>query len=110
MKIDLPIKLVAALVCGCCAFGFAPGAHAQTGSSPATQGGQAGAKGGASLEESRTPDSTGANNANGAIGEGSGATNGVAGGGNGRTTKQQATPSHKRMKGASSAPAGGAGQ
>ncbi|OLL28439.1 hypothetical protein BTH42_27115 [Burkholderia sp. SRS-W-2-2016] len=110
MKIDLSIKLVAALVSGCCAFGFAPSVNAQTGSSPTTQGSKAGAKGGAGLEESRTPDSTSANNANGSVGEGSGATNGVAGGGNGRVTKQHATPSHKRMKGASSEPAGGTGQ
>ncbi|MGF6261408.1 hypothetical protein [Paraburkholderia youngii] len=102
MKIDVSVKLGAALVSGCLALGFAQAGFAQTGSNPSTQHGKSAAQPGASLEESRTPDTTSTNDANGNVGESGGATNGVAGGGNGRTT------TNKRFKGATPPRAGSA--
>jgi hypothetical protein len=100
MKIDISIKLGSALVSGCLALGFAQAGFAQTGSNPSTQN----SKAGAGLEQSRTPDTSSANNANGNVGESGGATNGVAGSGNGRVT-------HKHSKSTKSMqPASGAGQ
>jgi hypothetical protein len=104
MKIDIPIKLATALVSGCLALGFAQAGFAQTGSSPSMQHSKAGAQPGASQEESRTPDTTSANDANGNVGEAGGATNGVAGSGNGRVTHKH-SKSTKPMH-----PASGAGQ
>ncbi|APA88850.1 hypothetical protein BJG93_26550 [Paraburkholderia sprentiae WSM5005] len=101
MKIDVSVKLGAALVSGCLALGFAQGSFAQTGNNPSMQKSKPGGQPGASQEESRTPDTTSANDANGNVGEAGGATNGVAGGGNGKTT-------HKRFKGATP-PRGGSG-
>ncbi|MBC8747151.1 PPE-repeat protein [Paraburkholderia sp. WC7.3g] len=104
MKIDLSVKLGAALVSGCLALGFAQASFAQTGSNPSMQKSKPGAQPGAGLEESRTPDTSSANDANGNVGESGGATNGVAGSGNGKTT-------NKRFKGATPPRAGsGAGQ
>lgn len=97
MKIDVSVKLGAALVSGCLALGFAQAGFAQTGVHPSTQNSK-----GAGLEESRTPDTTSANNANGNVGEAGGATNGVAGSGNGRVTHKQ-SKSTKSMHPASEA-------
>jgi hypothetical protein len=66
MKIDGSVKLGAALVSGCLAPGLAQASFAQTGSNPSTQHSKSAAKPGASLEESRTPDTT---SANGNVGE-----------------------------------------
>jgi hypothetical protein len=100
MKIDVSIKLGAALVSGCLALGFAQSGLAQTGTNPSTQN----SKTGAGLEESRTPDTTSVNNANGNVGESGDATNGVAGSGNNRF-KHAHSKSSKSMQ-----PASGAGQ
>jgi hypothetical protein len=72
MKVGMSVKLGAALVSGCLALGFAQTGFAQTGSSPSTQHGKAGGQPGANLEESRTPDTTSANDANGNVGEAGG--------------------------------------
>jgi hypothetical protein len=90
MKIDLSIKVGAALLSGCLTLGFAQTGFAQN------------SKAGAGLEESRTPDTTSTNNANGNVGEAGGATNGVAGSGNGRVTHKHAK-STKAMHPASEA-------
>ncbi|RZF25510.1 hypothetical protein EVC45_33180 [Paraburkholderia sp. UYCP14C] len=104
MKIDVSVKLGTAFVSSCLALGFAQASFAQTGANPSTQSGKSAAQPGTSLEQSRTPDTTSANNANGNVGEAGGATNGVAGSGNGRVT-------HKHTKGTKSMPpASGAGQ
>lgn len=99
MKIDVSIRLGAALVSGCLALGFAQASVAQTGTNPSMQN-----KAGASVEQSRTPDTTSANNANGNVGAAGGASNGVAGSGNNRF-KHAHSKSSKSMQ-----PASGAGQ
>jgi hypothetical protein len=98
MKIDMSVKLGAALVSGCLALGFAQSGFAQTGANPSTQNSK-----GAGLEESRTPDTSSANDANGNVGESGGATNGIAGSGNGRVTHKQSKKSMKSMQPASEA-------
>jgi hypothetical protein len=79
VRIDISASMTAALLAGCVALGFAQAGYAQTGASPATQKSKPMAQPAANQEESRTPDTTSANNANGNVGETSGGNGNTAG-------------------------------